>query len=87
MRKYEKQTAIIVAGCFFTQLAIDPPIGEKCWGPVGLLLPKELENTELIDIITGKKLTVQVKDGKPVLPLAEAFQQLPFAFLTTRETL
>ena len=85
MRKHAQQIAIVVTGCYFSQLVShdrELPLGESCWATADLALPDDLEVREFVDIFTGKTLKVQMRNKVPILLLSEIFEYLPFAILT-----
>lgn len=84
MRKLGDKLVVIAAGRFFTTLLSENvllPLGEASWGQAEIFLPKTLKEKSFTDILTGKKQSTQMREGKAVFLLAQIFQDFPLAML------
>jgi len=59
-----------------------PPLGEETWGYSALVLPEDAPECWL-NIFTGEELKVILSERRKLLPLANALQSFPLAFLTS----
>ncbi|MBS1788290.1 MAG: malto-oligosyltrehalose synthase [Acidobacteria bacterium] len=82
-RVAEEQTAIVIAGRFFTQLGdtTQPPLGSQVWGETAVVLLDEMRGVRYRDVLTGQEVRVIERSGKRMLSLAEVFAHLPAALL------
>lgn len=74
-RKLGSQSVIAVAGRFFLSL------GES-WGDSVILLPRELSGRAFQDVLTGRTVETETRDGNPALPLAQVFSGLTVALVS-----
>ena len=81
-RNYGGKTVLALAGRFFLGLSESPgpPVGEV-WGDTSVALPKKIERRVFHNVLTGEELAAEERDGKPAIPLAQAFSTCPVALL------
>ena len=86
-RMLGRRAAIAVVGRFFMGLGAERvlPTGREMWGDTVLLLRRDLSRAAFRDVFSGVTITTVERDGKTVLPLAEAFAHLPVALLESTE--
>ncbi len=83
-RSHRGGRVVVMAGRLFAQLAADiqPPLGEEAWSDTAVMLRREFADTSYREILTGRTITVERRNGHAVLPVWEAFAHLPVALLT-----
>jgi (1->4)-alpha-D-glucan 1-alpha-D-glucosylmutase len=83
-RGFDKQTAIALAGRFFLKLrnSHPHPVGDV-WGNTAVVLPPDIAQQPFHDILTGRAVAVEQRDGQAVIPLAQAFSHCPVALLAS----
>ncbi len=86
-RTLGERSMIAVAGRFFMDLGApkSAPIGESAWGDSALLLRRDLAGAKWRDVFSQTTIPTVLRNGKPVLPLAEVFAHLPLALLEAVE--
>jgi (1->4)-alpha-D-glucan 1-alpha-D-glucosylmutase len=85
VRRHQGQTVLAVAPRLVARLMGDegtiPPVGRAVWGDTKLLLPDMALAPRWRNLLTDRTLAAQTADDRPVLDLAEVFQDLPLALL------
>jgi (1->4)-alpha-D-glucan 1-alpha-D-glucosylmutase len=81
-REAGKQVLIALAGRFFLRLsnANAKPI-DDVWADTSVVLPRRMRHRAFRDVFTGKEIAAQSREGRWVLPIAEAFAHCPVALL------
>ena len=77
------QTVLAVAGRFFLRLCNSHgvPWGEQVWGNTSLVLPRRIASASFQDVLTGRTIETEQRDGYSALPLASIFAHCPAALL------
>ena len=83
-RGFEQRTAIALAGRFFLKLrnSHPHPVGDV-WGNTAVALPQDIARQSFHDVLTGRAVAVEQRDGQAVIPLAQAFSHCPVALLAS----
>ncbi len=86
-RSYGGRTVVVVAGRLFAGLCSEgrSPVGDGAWGDTVVMLRKHLAGTSFRDVLTGRRLDANRREGYLALPVAEAFACLPIALLAQVE--
>jgi (1->4)-alpha-D-glucan 1-alpha-D-glucosylmutase len=81
-RQWNGQTVLALTSRFFLKLrnSHPAPVGEV-WGHTAVMLPKKIKHRSFQDVLTGRVLTVEERDGESALLLAQVFYRCPVALL------
>lgn len=74
---------IAIAGRFFLSLGAENrrPVGEEVWGDSALLLRRNLARAAWRNVFSDSMIEIVSRNGRPTLPLAPVFADLPVALL------
>ena len=72
---------VIVASRFFIRLGCRTraPMGDEVWQDSAVVIPNDRASLKLTDVLTGRVLTPTIYRRRTLLPLSEAFADLPVA--------
>ena len=86
-RSLRECTVIAVAGRFFAQPGADarPPVGRETWSDTAVVLRKHVAATHYREILTGRTVASEERDGAIVLPAGEVFSHVAVALLINIE--
>ncbi len=78
-------SVLAVAGRFFMALGAGEkvPISTERWGDTAVLLNVGSTKSQFVDVITGRRIAVELHDGKPSLRAAQVLSSLPAALLSS----
>ena len=84
-RRHDNQTVLTVVPRLIGGLIADPsipPLGIQAWGDTWIHLPDGTEPSRRYrNVLTGENLGPMIRDGRPILPLAEILSHCPVALL------
>jgi len=80
-RAFRETTVLVLAGRFFAQIEAQAclPVGLEIWGNTEVVLRKPLPDGPYRDILTGRAVNPVRRNSNLVLPVADAFANLPIA--------
>jgi (1->4)-alpha-D-glucan 1-alpha-D-glucosylmutase len=83
-RSLPNRTAVAIVGRFFARLGADvrTPVGKETWSNTGVVLRKQGGARDYRELLTGRAIAAEERDGNLVLPVWQVFSHLPVALLT-----